>query len=87
MIRRTSGGSTTAVHSVSPVQDSSMGRPCCGKFQIGDRVKVSGNRIGTIRFVGLTDFASGEWVGVELDEPLGKNDGSVMGHRSVMGLQ
>ncbi|VDM34716.1 unnamed protein product [Hydatigera taeniaeformis] len=50
-----------------------------GALQIGDRVQVSGSRVGTVRFVGPTDFAVGEWVGIELDEPLGKNDGTVMG--------
>lgn len=35
---------------------------------------------GTIRFIGHTLFAPGIWVGVELNTPDGKNNGSVQGH-------
>ncbi|CAH8856353.1 unnamed protein product [Trichobilharzia szidati] len=52
----------------------------CG-LQIGDLVQVSGGRVGILRYLGPTEFAVGEWAGVELDEPTGKNDGSVAGVR------
>ncbi|KAA3681339.1 uncharacterized protein DEA37_0003437 [Paragonimus westermani] len=50
-------------------------------FKVGDRVQVSGGRIGTLKYLGPAEFAPGEWAGIELDEPLGKNDGSVGGKR------
>jgi len=50
-------------------------------FVVGDRVRISGCKIGTLRYLGQTDFAKGLWAGVELDGPMGKNDGSVAGKR------
>lgn len=47
-------------------------------FQVGDRANVTG-LCATIRFIGKTQFAEGEWIGVELDEEKGKNNGSVQG--------
>ncbi|KAG5438958.1 hypothetical protein PCANB_002288 [Pneumocystis canis] len=49
-------------------------------ISINDRVYVNQVK-GTVRFVGLTQFSSGIWVGIELDTPTGKNDGSVKGQR------
>jgi dynactin 1 len=54
--------------------------PQQASIAIGSRVLVQ-QHPGTVRFLGTTDFAPGRWAGVELDEPVGKNDGSVQGKR------
>lgn len=48
---------------------------------VGARCEVASaeaglSKRGTVRFVGNTNFSKGVWVGVEYDEPFGKNDGS-----------
>lgn len=50
-------------------------------FAVGERVWVNGNKPGYIQFLGETQFAPGQWAGIVLDEPIGKNDGSVAGVR------
>ena len=48
---------------------------------IGSRVFLTDRKTGVVRFIGMTQFATGIWYGVELSRPLGKNDGSVQGVR------
>uniref|UniRef100_A0A673J1K7 Dynactin subunit 1 n=1 Tax=Sinocyclocheilus rhinocerous TaxID=307959 RepID=A0A673J1K7_9TELE len=54
------------------------GRP----VKVGSLVEVIGKgHRGTVAYIGNTLFASGKWVGVILEEPKGKNDGTVQGKR------
>lgn len=49
-------------------------------LKVGQRVQVSGKEVkGKIAYVGVTTFATGKWVGLTLDEPKGKNNGTVKG--------
>ncbi|KAH8131505.1 hypothetical protein ACSS6W_001728 [Trichoderma asperelloides] len=50
-------------------------------FKPGQTVLLSDGRKATVRFAGQTHFQVGEWIGVELEEKTGKNDGSVQGER------
>ncbi|KAM8707622.1 hypothetical protein ACLKA7_014710 [Drosophila subpalustris] len=51
-------------------------------IKVGARVELTGKELfGTIAYVGMTSFAVGKWVGVVLDEPKGKNSGSIKGQQ------
>jgi len=49
-------------------------------IKVGDRCEVSvkgggGARRGAVRYVGRPQFGTGWWIGVQYDEPVGKNNG------------
>lgn len=52
-----------------------------GDLKMGQVICVGDKKTGRIRYIGPTEFAAGVWIGVELDTPSGKNDGSVSGQR------
>ncbi|WFC98730.1 hypothetical protein MYAM1_001462 [Malassezia yamatoensis] len=50
-------------------------------LKLHQRCRVRNLGLGEVLFVGQTAFAPGLWIGVKLDERLGKNDGCVQGKR------
>jgi tubulin-folding cofactor B len=78
-------------HKVGRFADKTESKPApTGNVDIpiGSRCEVEStepglHKRGTVRYVGPTDFGGGGgvWVGIEYDEPMGKNDGSVNGKR------
>jgi hypothetical protein len=47
----------------------------------GQVISLPDGRHATVRFIGTTHFAPGDWIGIELDDATGKNDGAVQGER------
>ncbi|KAF7731002.1 hypothetical protein EC973_001048 [Apophysomyces ossiformis] len=65
---------------------ASENEKAASKIKVGDRCEVqmgdeAVKRRGCVRFIGETQFQPGLWVGIQYDEPMGKNDGSVQGER------
>ncbi|XP_051253703.1 tubulin-folding cofactor B [Dicentrarchus labrax] len=58
-------------------------RAAADAISVGNRCKVQitgqPTRLGTVMYVGTTNFKPGHWVGVKYDEPHGKHNGTVEG--------
>uniref|UniRef100_A0A8C5N7Y3 CAP-Gly domain-containing linker protein 4-like n=1 Tax=Gouania willdenowi TaxID=441366 RepID=A0A8C5N7Y3_GOUWI len=67
--------------SLQPLSDEARIQLASMGIRLGDKVVIAGQKVGTLRFCGSTEFSGGLWAGVELDKPEGKNDGSVVGVR------
>ncbi|EDQ86744.1 uncharacterized protein MONBRDRAFT_28109 [Monosiga brevicollis MX1] len=48
-----------------------------GEIEVGDRVMVRDKGPGIVRFKGQTKFKPGMWYGIQLDDPQGRNNGTV----------
>lgn len=51
------------------------------RLRVGQLVEDQEGRVGYIRYIGRITAAPGDFVGIELDQPAGKNDGAVKGQR------
>ncbi|KFP88801.1 Kinesin-like KIF13B, partial [Acanthisitta chloris] len=72
-------GSEMAEEKLEVISDSEDANEIPEWLKEGEYVTVGTNKTGIVRYVGPTDFQEGTWVGVELDLPSGKNDGSIGG--------
>lgn len=50
-------------------------------LQVGDRLTLGDRFSGTVRYIGKIRAREGRWIGLELDDAVGANDGSVGGMR------
>ena len=65
------------VYSPSDEDKPSTPSNACDTFLVGKRCEVQpGGRRGVLRFFGPMAGLKGSWVGVDLDEPLGQNNGA-----------
>jgi len=82
----TDPGSLASTPNTSPSKQQFIddADPYPSHLSVGMKVLVNAGKElrvpGTVRFIGPTLFASGIWIGVELNGPHGKNNGSVQGH-------
>ncbi|NWV34642.1 KI13B protein, partial [Grantiella picta] len=72
-------GSEVAEEKLEVISDSEDANEVPEWLKEGEYVTVGTNKTGIVRYIGPTDFQEGTWVGVELDLPSGKNDGSIGG--------
>ncbi|KAF2433980.1 hypothetical protein EJ08DRAFT_646867 [Tothia fuscella] len=51
------------------------------QFKLGQRVELPDGKQAFVRYIGKISIREGEWLGLELDDASGKNDGSVRGDK------
>ena len=65
-----------------PPATDETGKELAEALDVGLRITTKSGKAGTIRYIGAIEpLPKGYWVGVELDEAAGRNDGEVKGVR------
>ena len=67
--------------SARPASANGPSRPCTPQelaLEVGARCFHRG-RFGTVAFLGAVHYADGDWCGIVMDDPVGKNDGTIKG--------
>ena len=65
-----------------PAATDETGKELAAALEVGLRITTKSGKAGTIRYIGAIEpLPKGYWVGVELDEAEGRNDGEVKGVR------
>lgn len=84
-LHKQASGSPSSAAAVAPekpgAKAAEVGDDFLGDLVVGERVWVNGVKPGVVQYLGETQFAPGQWAGVVLDDPVGKNDGAVGGVR------
>lgn len=71
---------TNSTSGLNTTNNSMSSSTSFGTLSVGARVVVvDGGKVGIIRFLGPVHFKEGIWCGIELDLPIGKNNGTVYG--------
>ncbi len=79
-VDRTSKSKVLSTPKMTPVR-AAENTEIPDNLKVGNKVSIGEAKVGYLRYLGETGFAKGIWCGVELLEPLGKNDGAVAGTR------
>ncbi|KAL3664659.1 hypothetical protein V7S43_010408 [Phytophthora oleae] len=80
--KKTQVNSSSVKHSKPEVTSATTSpKPNSNPPGIGSRVCIHGKHSGIVMFTGCVHYAKGEFVGIALSSPVGKNDGSIKGVR------
>ncbi|KAG1705070.1 hypothetical protein DVH05_005094 [Phytophthora capsici] len=72
---------SNSVKHKQPEVSNTTASPTPKSIDIGSRVCIHGKHAGVVMFTGCVHYAKGEFVGIALSSPVGKNDGSIKGVR------